>query len=84
MQMEIFGFVPPVNPATLPPKDLASYAPLITDCFNKGTLPDVAVLEAVLSGLDDGTVRVASPAADGTFQVCEWAKQAILLYLLHP
>lgn len=38
------------------------------------------VVEAVLHALADGTLRVAEPREDGTWQVNEWAKQAILLH----
>lgn len=34
---------------------------------------------AVMKGLDDGTLRVAQPQADGSWQVNEWVKQAVLL-----
>ena len=33
----------------------------------------------VMSGLDAGTLRVAQPLDDGTWQVNEWVKQAVLL-----
>ena len=33
----------------------------------------------VMAGLDAGTLRVAQPLNDGTWQVNEWVKQAVLL-----
>ena len=33
----------------------------------------------VMAGLDAGTLRVAQPLDDGTWQVNEWVKQAVLL-----
>ena len=33
----------------------------------------------VMAGLDAGTLRVAQPLGDGTWQVNEWVKQAVLL-----
>jgi 2,3,4,5-tetrahydropyridine-2-carboxylate N-succinyltransferase len=39
----------------------------------------VAVIEATLSGLEQGVLRVAEPGADG-WQVNEWLKKAVLLY----
>lgn len=37
-------------------------------------------VEEVLSALDMGKIRVASPTEDGSWQVHEWVKKAILLY----
>jgi 2,3,4,5-tetrahydropyridine-2-carboxylate N-succinyltransferase len=51
------------------------------DAVNTATVGEVrdAVLET-LERLDTGTLRVAERAADGVWQVNQWAKQAILLY----
>ncbi|GAC1348837.1 MAG: 2,3,4,5-tetrahydropyridine-2,6-dicarboxylate N-succinyltransferase [Vulcanimicrobiaceae bacterium] len=37
------------------------------------------VVDAVLHALDEGTLRVCEPLADGTWQTNAWVKQAILL-----
>ncbi|HLF64963.1 MAG TPA: 2,3,4,5-tetrahydropyridine-2,6-dicarboxylate N-succinyltransferase [Saprospiraceae bacterium] len=37
-------------------------------------------VDDVMAALDTGKVRVASPADDGTWQVHDWVKKAILLY----
>ncbi len=58
---------------------------------NRGELsPDTATdplrgaVEQVITGLDDGSLRVAEPIADG-WQVNAWIKKAVLLYFrLHP
>lgn len=39
----------------------------------------VTAIEAVLSGLEQGALRVAEPGSDG-WQVNEWLKKAVLLY----
>jgi len=36
-------------------------------------------VETALAGLDDGSLRVAQRAADGTWQVNQWLKKAVLL-----
>lgn len=55
-----------------------------------GLSPDMAAdplreaIERVITGLDDGRLRVAEPISDG-WQVNEWIKKAVLLYFrLHP
>ncbi len=50
------------------------------------TAPDPlrGAVEHVITGLDDGSLRVAEPIADG-WQVNAWIKKAVLLYFrLHP
>jgi 2,3,4,5-tetrahydropyridine-2-carboxylate N-succinyltransferase len=50
---------------------------------DRSLLKDKAYEEAVLEALaqlDAGTLRVATPEADGSWTVNAWAKQAILLY----
>jgi 2,3,4,5-tetrahydropyridine-2-carboxylate N-succinyltransferase len=37
-------------------------------------------IREVIEGLDKGTVRVAEPLADGTWQVNEWVKKAVVMY----
>lgn len=39
----------------------------------------LAAIEAAISGLEEGALRVAEPA-DGVWQVNEWLKKAVLLY----
>ena len=36
-------------------------------------------VDAVLAGLDSGTIRVAEPMEDGAWQVNQWVKKAVLL-----
>lgn len=44
---------------------------------NKETLD---AINAVIAQLDAGTLRVAEPKADGSWQVNEWVKKAVVLY----
>ncbi|MFN5296544.1 MAG: 2,3,4,5-tetrahydropyridine-2,6-dicarboxylate N-succinyltransferase [Flavobacteriales bacterium] len=37
-------------------------------------------IREVIEGLDKGTVRVAEPLADGTWQVNAWVKKAVVMY----
>ena len=37
-------------------------------------------IEQVVALLDKGELRVAEPKEDGTWQVNEWVKQAVMLY----
>jgi len=37
-------------------------------------------INAVIAKLDDGSLRVAQPNEDGTWQVNEWVKKAVVLY----
>ncbi|MBN2867605.1 MAG: 2,3,4,5-tetrahydropyridine-2,6-dicarboxylate N-succinyltransferase [Flavobacteriaceae bacterium] len=49
---------------------------------NRDLLTDIATIEAirkVIALLDEGTLRVAEPTADG-WQVNEWVKKAVVLY----
>lgn len=39
-----------------------------------------AAVEAVISGLEQGSLRVAEPGDDGQWQVNDWLKKAVLLY----
>lgn len=42
-------------------------------------------VETAISGLDDGSFRVAAPGADGEWVVHQWLKKAVLLgFRLHP
>ena len=42
-------------------------------------------IEAAINGLDSGKIRVASPEADGSWTVHQWAKKAVLLgFRIHP
>jgi 2,3,4,5-tetrahydropyridine-2-carboxylate N-succinyltransferase len=61
---------------TLQPLIEAAYADrsLLSDAAHR-----VAVLDAV-AALDDGRLRVATPAGDGEWEVHAWVKQAVLLY----
>jgi len=43
----------------------------------RGTVRDA--VESALAGLDDGSLRVAARAGDGTWQVQQWLKKAVLL-----
>lgn len=48
---------------------------------DRAALPDAAAaVHGVIADLDAGRLRVASPAADGSWTVHAWIKQAILLY----
>ena len=38
-----------------------------------------AAVEAAIAGLDEGSLRVAEPGADGAWQVHQWIKKAVLL-----
>lgn len=40
----------------------------------------VQAIEAVIEGLDKGTLRVAEPGSDGQWVVNEWVKKAVVLY----
>lgn len=40
----------------------------------------VKIIEEVIDQLDKGTLRVAEPKADGTWQVNDWVKKAVILY----
>lgn len=40
----------------------------------------VQAIEQVIEALDKGKLRVAEPKADGTWQVNEWVKKAVVLY----
>ncbi len=57
---------------------------LIEQAFeHREMLNDTAVVEAVnavVEQLDRGQIRVAEPLADGSWQVNEWVKKAVLLY----
>ena len=61
--------------------DLAALQARIDTLFDASDLDDAAAadVERVLDLLDTGELRVAEPAADGGWQVNEWAKKAILL-----
>lgn len=37
-------------------------------------------INAVIAKLDEGSLRVAEPKADGSWQVNEWVKKAVVLY----
>lgn len=39
-----------------------------------------AAVRSVIAQLDQGDLRVAEPAADGTWQVNDWVKKAVILY----
>ena len=39
-----------------------------------------AAITGVIAALDQGILRVAEPLADGTWQVNEWVKKAVILY----
>ncbi|GAA4458616.1 2,3,4,5-tetrahydropyridine-2,6-dicarboxylate N-succinyltransferase [Rurimicrobium arvi] len=50
---------------------------------NRELLKDAAYEQAVhdtIALIDKGTLRVAAPAADGSWQVNQWVKEAILMY----
>lgn len=58
---------------------------LIEEVWNKREMlhDNKAVREAitaVIAALDQGILRVAEPLADGTWQVNEWVKKAVILY----
>jgi 2,3,4,5-tetrahydropyridine-2-carboxylate N-succinyltransferase len=67
---------------------LADLQPIIESAFERraslspaeieGSLREV--IEAVVSALESGKVRVAEPNSDGTWRVNEWLKKAVLLY----
>ena len=40
----------------------------------------IAAIEHVIEALDKGQLRVASPREDGTWQIHEWVKKAVILY----
>ena len=40
----------------------------------------IAAIEHVIEALDKGQLRVASPNADGTWEINEWVKKAVILY----
>ena len=40
----------------------------------------IKAIEAVIESLDKGLFRVAQPNEDGTWQVNEWIKKAVVLY----
>ncbi|MFN5619851.1 MAG: 2,3,4,5-tetrahydropyridine-2,6-dicarboxylate N-succinyltransferase [Flavobacteriales bacterium] len=40
----------------------------------------IAAIEHVIESLDKGQLRVASPREDGTWQIHEWVKKAVILY----
>ena len=40
----------------------------------------IAAIEQVIEDLDKGLLRVAEPLDDGTWQVNEWVKKAVVLY----
>lgn len=56
---------------------------LVNDAWeNRELLHQAEVVEAVarvMEGLDSGSLRVAEPNTDGTWEVHEWVKQAVLL-----
>jgi 2,3,4,5-tetrahydropyridine-2,6-dicarboxylate N-succinyltransferase len=50
---------------------------------NRGLLKDkntVAVINEVIELLDKGKLRVAEPKSDGSWQVNDWVKKAVILY----
>jgi 2,3,4,5-tetrahydropyridine-2-carboxylate N-succinyltransferase len=50
------------------------------DTLSASTSGDArAAVEAVLAGLEEGRLRVASPEPDGTWAVHDWLKKAVLL-----
>ena len=51
----------------------------IDDLWERGTI-EAEPIEAAISLLDRGELRVAEPGGDGGWIVNEWAKKAILLY----
>lgn len=66
-------------------RDLSALKPIIEQAFedrqnlNTSTKGDVRdAVDAVLNAVDNGSLRVAEPK-DGSWQVNEWAKKAILL-----
>jgi 2,3,4,5-tetrahydropyridine-2,6-dicarboxylate N-succinyltransferase len=40
----------------------------------------VQLIESIIEALDKGQMRVAEPLSDGTWQVNEWIKKAVILY----
>ena len=40
----------------------------------------IKTIHTVINLLDKGEIRVAEPKADGTWQVNEWIKKAVILY----
>jgi 2,3,4,5-tetrahydropyridine-2-carboxylate N-succinyltransferase len=40
----------------------------------------IAAIEHVIEALDKGQLRVASPKADGSWEIHEWVKKAVILY----
>ena len=40
----------------------------------------IKAIEAVIESLDKGLIRVAEPKDDGTWQINEWIKKAVVLY----
>jgi 2,3,4,5-tetrahydropyridine-2-carboxylate N-succinyltransferase len=40
----------------------------------------IAAIEHVIEALDKGQLRVASPNADGSWEINEWVKKAVILY----
>jgi 2,3,4,5-tetrahydropyridine-2-carboxylate N-succinyltransferase len=59
----------------------------IEQCWNhREMLADEKVqnsIEEVISGLDSGWLRVASPSEEGLWRVHEWVKKAVILYFQH-
>jgi 2,3,4,5-tetrahydropyridine-2-carboxylate N-succinyltransferase len=50
---------------------------------NKELLKDketIQAIESVIEQLDSGRIRVAEPKSDGTWQVNDWVKKAVILY----
>jgi 2,3,4,5-tetrahydropyridine-2-carboxylate N-succinyltransferase len=50
---------------------------------NRGALKEpetIAAIEYVIEALDKGKLRVASPGEDGSWQINEWVKKAVILY----
>jgi 2,3,4,5-tetrahydropyridine-2,6-dicarboxylate N-succinyltransferase len=39
-----------------------------------------AIIDQVIEALDKGTLRVAEPLSDGSWQVNEWVKKAVIMY----
>ncbi|MCC6769222.1 MAG: 2,3,4,5-tetrahydropyridine-2,6-dicarboxylate N-succinyltransferase, partial [Bacteroidia bacterium] len=39
-----------------------------------------SIIRSVIFELDKGTIRVAEPLSDGSWQVNEWVKKAVILY----